>query len=61
MATGTGKTFTARECIKRWKNEKSNSLILVIAPTQTIASQWQEVLLDMDPVTTFGSKPWRES
>jgi len=61
MATGTGKTFTARECIKRWKNEKSNSLILVIAPTQTIASQWQEVLLDMEPVTTFGSKPWRES
>ena len=61
MATGTGKTFTARECIKRWKNEKPNSLILVIAPTQTIASQWQEVLLDMEPVTTFGSKPWRES
>ena len=61
MATGTGKTFTARECIKRWKNEKENSLILVIAPTQTIASQWQEVLSDMEPVTTFGSKPWRES
>jgi len=61
MATGTGKTFTARECIKRWKNGKPNSLILVIAPTQTIASQWQEVLLDMEPVTTFGSKPWRES
>ena len=61
MATGTGKTFTARECIKRWKKEKTNSLILVIAPTQTIASQWQEVLLDMEPVTTFGSKPWRES
>lgn len=60
MATGTGKTFTARECIKKWKNGKSNSLILVIAPTQTIASQWQEVLLDMEPVTTFGSKPWRE-
>ena len=61
MATGTGKTFTARECIKRWKNGKTNSLILVIAPTQTIASQWQEVLLDMEPVTTFGSRPWRES
>ncbi len=61
MATGTGKTFTARECIIRWKREKPNSLILVIAPTQTIASQWQDVLLDMEPVTTFGSKPWRES
>jgi len=61
MATGTGKTFTARECIKRWKLEKPNSLILVIAPTQTIGSQWQEVLADMNPVTTFSSKHWKES
>jgi superfamily II DNA or RNA helicase len=61
MATGTGKTFTARECIKRWKNNKSNSLVLVVAPTQTIGSQWQEVLADMNPVTTFGTKHWKES
>ena len=61
MATGTGKTFTARECIKRWKSGKPNSLILVIAPTQTIGSQWREVLADMGPVTTFGSKHWKES
>jgi superfamily II DNA or RNA helicase len=61
MATGTGKTFTARECIKRWKNYKTSSIILVIAPTQTIGSQWQEVLRDMNPVTTFGSRHWKES
>jgi len=61
MATGTGKTFTARECIKRWKSGKTNSIILVVAPTQTIGSQWQVVLSDMDPVTTFGSRHWRES
>jgi superfamily II DNA or RNA helicase len=61
MATGTGKTFTARECIKRWKNGKSNSVVLIIAPTQTIGSQWLEVLTDMKPVTTFGSKHWKES
>lgn len=61
MATGTGKTFTARECIKRWKGDKSNSLVLVVAPTQTIGSQWQEVLADMNPVTTFGAKHWKES
>ena len=61
MATGTGKTFTARECIKRWKEGKSNSLVLVVAPTQTIGSQWQEVLADMNPVTTFGTKHWKES
>ena len=61
MATGTGKTFTARECIKRWKSGKTNSVILVVAPTQTIGSQWQLVLADMDPVTTFSSKHWKES
>lgn len=61
MATGTGKTFTARECITRWKLEKSNTLILVVVPTQTIGSQWQQVLSDMNPVTTFGSIHWKES
>lgn len=61
MATGTGKTFTARQCVDKWKESKVNSIILVTAPTQTVASQWQEVLHDLDPITTFGSKPWRES
>lgn len=61
MATGTGKTFTARQCVNKWKESKQNSIILVTAPTQTVASQWQEVLADLDPITTFGSKPWRES
>jgi superfamily II DNA or RNA helicase len=61
MATGTGKTFTARQCVDKWKESKVNSIILVTAPTQTVASQWQEVLNDLDPITTFGSKPWRES
>lgn len=61
MATGTGKTFTARQCVDKWKESKVNSIILVTAPTQTVASQWQEVLHDLDPIATFGSKPWRES
>jgi len=61
MATGTGKTFTARQCVDKWKESKVDSIILVTAPTQTVASQWQEVLSDLNPVTTFGSKPWRES
>jgi superfamily II DNA or RNA helicase len=61
MATGTGKTFTARQCVDKWKESKENSIILVTAPTQTVASQWQEVLGDLQPITTFGSKPWRES
>jgi len=61
MATGTGKTFTARQCVDKWKKSKKNSIILVTAPTQTVASQWQEVLGDLQPIITFGSKPWREN
>ncbi len=60
MATGTGKTFTARECIKRWKSGKTESVILVIAPTQTIGAQWKEVLSDMDPITTFEGTHWKK-
>lgn len=60
MATGTGKTFTARKCVDTWKNGKDNSVILITAPTQTIGSQWQEVMSDLNPITTFSSKSWRE-
>ncbi len=60
MATGTGKTFTARECLEHWKKGKSSSLTLIIAPTQTIGSQWREIMKDLDPITTFEAKPWRE-
>lgn len=60
MATGTGKTFTARLCADKWLEGKENSVILVTAPTQTVASQWLEVFKDFSPITTFGSKPWRE-
>ena len=61
MATGTGKTFTARQGIQRWKENKSTSLLLVTAPTQTVASQWMDVLTDLRPVSTFDGKSWRES
>lgn len=60
MATGTGKTYTARKCVDLWKEGKENTLILITAPTQTIASQWKSVMSDLEPITTFSSKPWRE-
>lgn len=61
MATGTGKTFTARQCVNMWKAGKENSIILITAPTQTVASQWIEVMSDLNPISTFDGKPWRES
>ena len=61
MATGTGKTFTARQCVNRWKQGKENSVILVTAPTQTVASQWLGVFSDLSPISTFDGKSWRET
>lgn len=59
MATGTGKTFTARQCVNRWKQNKTTSIILVSAPTQTVASQWMSALSDLAPIATFDGQPWR--
>lgn len=61
MATGTGKTFTARSCVLNWKQGKEKSFILVTAPTQTVGAQWAEVLSDLNPITTFGKEHWRNS
>jgi superfamily II DNA or RNA helicase len=61
MATGTGKTFTARSCVLKWKQGKAKTFILVTAPTQTVGTQWAEVLSDFNPITTFGNQPWRKT
>ena len=61
MATGTGKTFTARSCVLAWKEGKPRSIILVTAPTQTVGAQWAEVLSDLNPITTFGNDHWRKT
>lgn len=61
MATGTGKTFTARSCVLSWKRGKERSFILVTAPTQTVGAQWAEVLSEFNPITTFGNDHWRKT
>lgn len=49
MATGTGKTKTARGCIDRVL-ARSKSLIVVSAPFQHIARQWLVELSTLDPL-----------
>ena len=49
MATGTGKTKTARGCIDRVL-ASSKSLIVVSAPFQHIARQWLVELSSLDPI-----------
>lgn len=59
MATGTGKTFTASNCIGLFHKENTNSVTVVIAPSQSIASQWLESLSIFDPVALFQEKSWK--
>jgi superfamily II DNA or RNA helicase len=59
MATGTGKTKTARGCIERVRSTGS-SLTLVTAPYEHIAKQWIQELADWKPILASGAHNWRE-
>lgn len=57
MATGSGKTFTAANAVDLIRRELGPVNVFVIAPDQTIASQWKEALEDKEPLllTEFGN------
>ncbi len=60
MATGTGKTKTATECIRRVSSGK-RLVTVVTAPFEHIADQWVEDLTEFAPIKASGSTKWRES
>lgn len=41
MATGTGKTITALECVNRLFSKKGKAFTIIAAPTLAIAEQWK--------------------
>jgi superfamily II DNA or RNA helicase len=57
MATGSGKTRTAKACIKHAESLGS-LLTVVVAPYQHICDQWSTELADLRPIEVQGSK-WR--
>lgn len=59
MATGTGKTFTAKECIDICLKETDSLLTVLIAPYQHIADQWTKELGSLSPVDLSSQKNWR--
>lgn len=61
MATGTGKTRTAFECIRQFQSSTHKSLTVVTAPFQHIAVQWREILEPLSPVATFDRGNWRDT
>lgn len=59
MATGTGKTKTAAECISRLDRQSGKQLTVITAPYQHIAAQWIQELSDRQPVIAHGGADWR--
>ena len=57
MATGTGKTRTAAQCISRTQ-ELGSLLTVVIVPYQHIGEQWAQELSDMSPI--YATANWRQ-
>lgn len=57
MATGTGKTRTAKACIDSVFNEGS-LLTIIVVPYQHIGEQWKKELEEYDPIYLSGS--WRQ-
>jgi superfamily II DNA or RNA helicase len=57
MATGTGKTLTAIDAVKRVKANLPGSAVVVTVPYQNLATQWLQALRDqgIDAVGVFDS------
>ena len=59
MATGTGKTKTARGCIEKVLG-LGPSCIVITAPFEHIANQWVQELSHLNPVLASSSHKWKE-
>ena len=59
MATGTGKTKTARVCIESIL-KRDHTLAVITAPYEHIAKQWIAELKDLNPILASGSNNWKD-
>lgn len=60
MATGTGKTKTAVECVNI-ASSLGSLLTVVGVPFRHIGDQWAEELKDYSPITIDGTSDWRKA
>ena len=65
MATGTGKTYTAKLCIENVLNEE-NALVVISCPYLHLIEQWKNELSSFDDCEFFefhsdGDKDWRRT
>lgn len=59
MATGTGKTKTAAECLARLHGQGGKQFTVITAPYQHIAAQWVTELPQYDPILAHGGTKWK--
>ncbi len=59
MATGTGKTRTALACVREAAKLAESLVVVVIAPYQHIAEQWELELQEFRPVVAGSGTGWR--
>ena len=59
MATGTGKTLTARKCIDEILARNGTSVVLIVVPLIFLASQWANELQHLNPMIVSGGTDWR--
>lgn len=64
MATGTGKTFTAINALKKFRDNKGYIRAVVVVPLTTLTLQWNDdikkVIPDITIINTSINKRWRE-
>lgn len=59
MATGTGKTKTAAECLSRLHARGGKQFTVITAPYQHIAAQWVMELPQYEPILAHGGTKWK--
>jgi superfamily II DNA or RNA helicase len=63
MATGTGKTITALNCILNEYKEKNLYKVIIAVPTKELVKQWEEEVAEFNfknVVSTHSNKEWKE-
>lgn len=59
MATGTGKTRTALACVREAAKLADSLVVVVVAPYQHIAEQWEQELREYRPIVAGSGTGWR--
>lgn len=65
MATGTGKTFTAINALRRFREDNSYLRVVIVVPLTTLTVQWQEdikkIIPDVNTINTSTDGHWKDA